>query len=121
MLGGLGPWCDVRSGIELQRRGKSDHGARPFSSTLRLVMPRKYLSSCRPATASLLLRGLRGRMKMASGLLGNLRGRSMKITYRLHVIGAVLTLLLFCTSAANAELVSIDLVPGSGDQLLLHD
>jgi hypothetical protein len=44
----------------------------------------------------------------------------MRESYGLRIIATAAALLLCCGSA-NAELVSIDLVPGSGDQLLLHD
>lgn len=44
----------------------------------------------------------------------------MRIKYPLPVIGTILALLLACHPAA-AELIAIDLVPGSNDQLLTHD
>lgn len=44
----------------------------------------------------------------------------MHLNWRHRFFGIVVAVLFSC-DLANAELVSIDLVPGSGDQLLLHD
>jgi hypothetical protein len=44
----------------------------------------------------------------------------MKVTYRLQVAAAALVWML-CGTPAHAELISVNLVPSSHDQLLTYD